>query len=228
MKLEERSNKEITIGTKEEQSFGIATDNPQLYEILRNKMYSHPIESICREVASNARDANREAGRADAPVVIEITSQEETNTRTISFKDFGLGISPDKMSNVFLIYGQSDKTNTNALTGGFGLGAKTPFSYSDQFIVDTTVVVQGVKINYVYSAIIDSTGIGKMITISQKETDASTGTKIIIPIKGNDYIDFVRGIEKSLGTWDNLQTIGFSIPKDRRYLPIIKWILRAS
>ena len=45
----------------EMKSFGIG-DVGMMFEILRSKMYSNPIQTICREYISNAVDSHREAG----------------------------------------------------------------------------------------------------------------------------------------------------------------------
>ena len=54
----------------EEQLFSIQ-DTGMIFDILRNKMYSNPIEAICREISCNARDAHRAVdvrlGREDLP-----------------------------------------------------------------------------------------------------------------------------------------------------------------
>lgn len=140
MKLKETNNQEIVIGALNEQEFGIDESNPVIFDILRNKMYSNKIGAICREVPSNSRDANREAGRGDVPIEIEFTSTQNIyniGDTCVIFRDFGVGITPDRMTNVFLKYAASTKRSTDAQTGGFGLGAKTPFAYTDSFIIKT-------------------------------------------------------------------------------------------
>ena len=131
MKLKESNNQEIIIGTLNKKEFTIDDSNHVIFDILRNKMYSDKIAAICREVSSNSRDANREAGLADQPIEIEFSDKQEllnVGDTCVIFRDFGIGINPDRLDNVFLKYGASTKRDTNAQTGGFGLGAKTPFA----------------------------------------------------------------------------------------------------
>lgn len=211
MRLQAPDNQEIIIGGGKEQMFGIDTSTPIIFEILRNKMYSNKIGAVAREVASNSRDANRESG-TDQPVQIEFTNDSAWMLGDVSviFRDFGVGISPDRMENVFLKYAASTKRDSDTQTGGFGLGAKTPFAYTDSFIIRT--VNEGTE--YVYNAIIDKTGNGKMILLSEEPTDKPSGTEIIIPIlSSRDRAEFEKEIYKATSYWTNVEYLNFSSRK---------------
>ena len=45
----------------------------RIFKILRNSMYANPVKAICREIASNARDAHREIGTPEKPFVIKLS-----------------------------------------------------------------------------------------------------------------------------------------------------------
>ena len=117
MKLTAKNEKTALLGTDEStKSFSIDTENHMIVSILRDKLYKNKVAAVCREVASNARDANREAGRKDVPITISIDKNQgflEDNNTHISFKDNGIGISPDRIENVFLKYGGSTKRDNN-------------------------------------------------------------------------------------------------------------------
>jgi hypothetical protein len=183
----------------EETSFSISeADMGLVFDILRSKVYGNPIGSICREICSNARDANREVGKGNVPIsvkmekVLNSESHEyerdavKSYTYNLTISDEGPGISPDRMKNVFLRYAASTKRNTNELTGGFGLGAKTPFSYTDKFSIET--IVDGKK--YLYVAVVDETQKGKILLLDERKTKKPNGTSIIIPIKIGDVSIF--------------------------------------
>jgi hypothetical protein len=185
MKIVEKQFNDKVMGAEKEMSFSISDDNPIIFEILRNKMYSNKIGSICREVSSNSRDANRESGNSDLPITIEIIQPDEllyVGDLSISFGDNGIGITPDRMENVFVKYAASTKRDTNGQTGGFGLGAKTPFAYTDTFTIATVCDWEGKRQQFIYTAMIDSTRKGKMILFETTEVDKPCGTQIIIPI----------------------------------------------
>lgn len=194
MKLSEAKPYYETSGEMEEQFFSIQ-DQGMIFDILRNKMYSNPILAICREISCNARDAHREVGKADVPIEIHLPNNLDPHFR---IKDFGPGISPDRMSNVFIKYTASTKRNDNIQTGGFGLGAKTPFSYSDTFAI--TTVVDGMK--YSYSCAIDSTRVGKLTLFNSEPTTESNGTTIEIPVKPADFNAFTTWIEQACRHWE--------------------------
>ena len=118
----------------EEEFFGVA-DMAMILSILRKYMYSEPISTIIQEVSSNARDANREVEKRDTP--IKITLPNVINNFTLKIEDDGPGVTPQRMTGVFLKYGASTKREDNKQTGGFGFGAKTPFAYGDSFTIIT-------------------------------------------------------------------------------------------
>lgn len=168
-------------------------DQGIVFDILRSKIYKDPIGSICREIASNSRDANRENNKEKTPIEISIVDKNlnpmgDRNSLTIEFKDNGLGISPDRMEKIFCKYGASTKTETNRMTGGYGLGAKTPFSYTDVFNITTVFE----NIQYEYTAFIDESKRGKILQFSKSETDKDSGTIIKIPIKDSDRTTFEK------------------------------------
>jgi hypothetical protein len=194
MKLNEVSPYLETSGELEEQFFGVQ-DQGMLFDILRKKMYSNPILAICREISCNARDAHREVGTPEVPIHIHLPTTLEPYYK---IKDFGPGISPDRMSNVFIKYTASTKRSDNLQTGGFGLGAKTPFSYSDTFSIIT--VVDGIKYNY--NCFIDETKVGKLMLASESPTTEKNGTEIIIPVLDKNWNEFKSWTESACRFWD--------------------------
>jgi hypothetical protein len=189
MKLPETDICTETSGVLKEHIFSVGNAG-LILDILRTKIYKNPIQAIVREISSNARDAHREADpdptnttKADTPIKIFLP-----NNLSPYFKvqDFGPSISPDRMENVFVKFGNSTKREDNIQTGGFGLGCKTPFSYSDTFSVVT--VTNGIK--RVYTAYIDESKSGKCVLTSEEKADEENGTTIIIPVRKEDFDKF--------------------------------------
>jgi len=101
MKLDKKEEfEDIVIGAESEEAFSIEGDSRVIFDILRDKMYSDKIGAVCREVSSNARDANREAGKGHVPIDIVIYDMEEDKENelflegvisdtSISFEDKG-------------------------------------------------------------------------------------------------------------------------------------------
>lgn len=183
----------------ENESFGLG-DVRVIMELLSSKIYARPKRIIVQEVASNARDANREAGRANTPIQIKLPSRLDDN---LIIADSGPGISPSRMSEVFLKYGNSTKRNDNVLTGGFGIGAKTPFTYTDTFNVLTiTDDDDGVRRRRIYIAHKASNGFAKMSLISTEKSSDETGTAISFAVDKKDFQDFENAVRRVCKYWD--------------------------
>ena len=207
MKIKTEKKDYQIIGAKSK-TFSVDTDDTMVIKLLRDKMYKNKIGAVAREVSSNSRDANREAGRGDSPIVISIETESNllsSEDTSITFQDNGIGISPDRMENIFLKYGGSTKRDSNKFTGGFGIGAKTPFAYNDNFFISTVVEESGVRTEYLYQAIITSDGnseVSRMIELGSNTTTEQTGTKITVPLKSDeDRIKFEKEINFVTRFW---------------------------
>tara|TARA_R110000772_G_scaffold15512_1_gene44973 strand:- start:7518 stop:10043 length:2526 start_codon:yes stop_codon:yes gene_type:complete len=213
MKLQKlKSDTTKTLNVKSKKEFTVDTSNQMIVSILRDKLYSNKIGAVCREVASNSRDANRESGNPQTPVIINISSDGSIleDGISISFKDSGVGISPSRIDNVFLKYGSSTKRDSNNQTGGFGIGAKTPFAYTNEFLISTISEDEGKRLHNVYQAVISNEGgqeVSQLLLVSSSDTNESTGTEIIIPIQESDLIEFVSECTKATILWDVQPTL---------------------
>lgn len=184
-----------------EEKFGIGNIG-FILNILRDKLYSNIIESACREYASNARDAHREIGTPDRPIEIHFPNAFESNYR---IRDYGIGISKSRMTEVFLQYGNSTKRNDNIQIGGFGIGAKIFFGYSQQFSIVTICngILNNKSVNtkYTYIAFVDSSQEGRLNLVKEEVTDEPTGTEIICAVQDKDIQAFIDGTLKSTHYW---------------------------
>lgn len=165
-----------------------------VFDILRSKLYSNPILAICKEISCNARDTHREVGHPDLPISIHLPSGLDPNFK---IKDFGLGISPSRIEDVFIKYASSTKRDDNIQVGSFGIGSKTPFSYSDSFSVVT--IFNNIK--YHYACVIDDTKIGKLLLLNEEDTLESNGTEISVPVKSDDFKLFAQYTEQACRHW---------------------------
>lgn len=185
-----------------EESFGIGNIG-LIFNILRNKLYSNPIGSVAREIMCNARDAHREVGTPDIPIEVHLPTHFDLNYK---IKDYGPGINPDRMSNIFIQYANSTKRDDNIQTGGFGLGAKSPFAYTNQFTIITTNKEQRdgqeVHVKRTYIAYIDETEIGKMKCLTECVTNDPCGTEIVIAVESFDTERFIEETKIATEHWD--------------------------
>jgi len=173
-----------------------------IFSILRSKMYPNPIKAFTQEIMSNARDANREVGKNDTPIEVQLPNRFDP---CFHVRDFGPGISPDRMENIFIKYGNSTKRDTNDQTGGFGLGAKSPWAYTDSFCITTYIPDDnGNMIQRAYVAVIGPDKIGELKFISEEVVENERqGTKITIACKPGDENTFRDWIRVATQYWDN-------------------------
>lgn len=192
MRLQEHANKLETNVKAETQNFGIG-DASVVIEILRNRLYEHKIRTLVQEYICNARDAMRELGKGNE---FEITVPNNLNP-VFKVRDFGPGISPNRMKDVFVMYGASTKRGTNSQTGGFGIGAKSAWSYTDSFTI--TTFIDGVKRVYVAHTGVNNNG--RLDHVSTSETTEANGTEIQVPVNKHDVREFRESIYRAIYFW---------------------------
>lgn len=184
---------------------GINLDNlPNVMEIMSNNIYSNKIGSIIRELTSNCFDSHRRA-KVDNPVVVNVDYDYSNETYYIEFKDVGTGLSPDAINNVYMRWFTSDKKNSNDEIGSWGLGSKSPFSYTDLFYI--TTVVDNIQYEYYhYKSQRNDKGVRefKLDLISENHTTKRNGTTIRIDIKSEDLEKFLKEIIEQLSYFDNV------------------------
>lgn len=178
------------------ETMAMSVDARTAQVFFRDKMYTAEgkLRVIAQEYMTNARDAHREVGRSDTPIDVSLPT---TLNPEFIVRDYGLGISPDRMKNVFRIYGATTKDKSNIENGGFGLGAKCGFSYASAFAVAT--IHKGIK--YVYSMYIDDNALNQIATMYTGATDEPDGTEIKIPIRADDIYKFSKWVYEVTQHW---------------------------
>lgn len=199
MKVSENNSKEFMSTLSVGVDFEIADESQgKIIEALSQNIYKDPIGSIVREYCSNAWDANVEAG-VDRPIIVKLNS--DVNGCFFSVTDFGVGMSEQRVNEIFTKYGKSTKSNSNNEIGGFGIGAKCAFSYTNTFYVNT--VYNKVLYNFVVSKTDDKP---TMICVSKTESEELvSGTEVKIYLKGNhDVGNFRNKIKRQLLHFPNV------------------------
>ena len=113
--------------------------------LLSSNLYSDPEQSFIREIVSNAWDSHVEAGTTDTPVIIKITG--EYSSKSITIRDYGTGLSPDRFKEVYCNIGSSTKRDSNDFIGGFGIGKYSSLACSNTVYI--TSYYEGVAYYYV-------------------------------------------------------------------------------
>ena len=163
-------------------------------------LYSDKPLAIVRELGCNAHDSHVQAGKADVPFHIHAPNALEP---WITIQDFGTGISHEDITNIYAVYFESTKTNTNDEIGCLGLGSKSPFCYTDNFTITSNF--DGVK--RIYNAYFNETTMPTIALMSTEDTTEGNGIKIQIPVKPEDFQNFYNAIKKSFRFFDVRPTI---------------------
>lgn len=198
------------IGGKEAQSLRI-DDEGSLFYILSTALYSDKPLALVREVVCNAWDSHIESGRTDKPLEIKLDWDR------LSIRDFGHGIHRDDIVKIYGTYGGSTKKDNGEVTGGFGLGSKAPFAYTEHFEVISHH--DGVKTIYKMSQ--SSAVVGGKPSIAEIVSVPTTETGLEVNIQLKDRNDRHRFTEiihqivsfgemNVLFNLDEIETIPFS------------------
>lgn len=113
--------------------------------LLSSNLYSDPEQSFIREIVSNAWDSHVEAGNTDTPVIIRIAG--EYSNKSITIRDYGTGLSPERFKEVYCNIGSSTKRDSNDFIGGFGIGKYSSLACSNTVYI--TSYYEGVAYYYV-------------------------------------------------------------------------------
>lgn len=148
--------------------------------------YKNPVQSIVRELTSNALDAHIEAG-VDKDVHVGIENDK------FFVQDFGVGMSPEFVDKIYTAYGASTKRDSNEQMGAFGLGSKSPFGYTNEFYIVS--VKDGVERRYM---MFREEEIPNYNLIYEVETDSENGVRIEVPIELGDKYLFRRAVTSQL------------------------------
>lgn len=162
------------IGGKETIEFGISS-SAEFFHILSSTLYSDQLLAVVREVMCNAWDAHIHAERTSTPIKVTVSDTE------FKVEDSGFGIPHGDIGLIYGTYGNSTKKNDGQQTGGFGLGCKAPFAYTDHFEVQSSN--DGVRTIYAISKssaqAMGKPGITPVVSLPTKETGLTVSIALL-------------------------------------------------
>jgi len=177
------------------------------FQILSSGIYTDKISAILREIGCNAYDAHVEVGKTNEPFDLHFPTVWEPY---LEIKDYGPGLPDYKVRSLYTTYFDSTKNNSNDVIGSFGLGSKSPFSYTDSFTVESRY--NGISRNYI--AYIGNDGIPQInkvdecnlepvesqltfdfsvnciVESSNPYSDTPNGMTINVPVQRKDFAEF--------------------------------------
>jgi hypothetical protein len=165
-----------------QQTFRIKA-SAKAFEILSSNLYSNPIQAIVRELSTNAADAHVAAGTQATPFKVHLPSLLEP---TFSIRDLGTGLSHEEVMTLYTTYFDSNRSDSNDFTGALGLGSKSPYSYTDNYLV--TSFYHGES--RAYSMFKDEEGLPSVSLLSALPTDEPDGLLIEMAVRAQDFNAF--------------------------------------
>jgi hypothetical protein len=149
-----------------------------------------------------------------------------------STEDFGVGLSPSRVTDVFCSYLKSTKEDTNNVIGAFGIGSKSGLSYTDIVYIRTRY--NGTEYQYFLRR---GEKVPRLDKLSECNTTERNGTQIKIYIKesrdryGTMRLEdnrFREECEKQLAYFDNVYFDGCNLDNDYRILRGENWLYNTA
>lgn len=183
------------------------SDSPEFFQILSATLYTNQHLAVVREVLCNAWDAHIDAGITDTPIEITLDSNY------LVVKDFGKGIPHTQIQPIYGVYGSSTKKSDKKSTGGFGLGCKAPFAYTDHF--EVTSCHEGTRTIYnISKSSAQRMGKPGISTLAQIPT-TETGLTVKIPVQAKDFHKLQEYVKQVVRNGEMLATF------NQKPLPVI-------
>lgn len=156
--------------------------NANMYYVFSSQLYGNKIQSVIREISTNAHDAhvavdNKEPFEVHLPTWLE---------PWFSVRDFGPGLTEEEVFNIYTTYGESTKTTSNLYTGYLGLGSKSPLCISDSF----TAISYKDGVKTTYNLLFNEDRIPTCLKLTEEDTEEKNGFEVSIPVSTNDISKF--------------------------------------
>jgi len=185
IELKQNNSEVLTNISGKKVNFKISSNTAKLFYMLRDGFYSKKIQTMVQEYISNAQDAHIMA-KSNEPIRIVLPT--ESNPSLI-IEDFGVGMNEEELIR-FSSYLDSSKDNQDDPIGGFGIGGKIGFAYTDSFVVVSRK--DGYERSFFANR--EETTEGTSYISEGVKTDLPNGTQIIIPIKLQDFEEVKRSV----------------------------------
>jgi hypothetical protein len=203
------------VGGGDNRAFKIGA-SAQAFKTLSDTLYSNKPLAVVREVLCNAVDAHIVAGIADKPVEVKLTPQEMTIT------DFGPGIADDRMVDIYATYFGSTKQSDDSQTGGFGLGSKSPFAYTDHFTVTSCHAGQK-RVYALHIGDEETDGAPAIKLMATVPCGDLTGVSVAVPIDNHrDFLSFDSYIQEVVRNGGMNATLNGNLLSTRDYTELRK------
>lgn len=211
------TEKETILGNGSKSKAFSITASPKVFKILSSDLYTNKIRAVVRELITNMIDAHALNGNPEK-FIIQVPGCLDPR---FVCRDFGPGMSDfdiqgdDNSPGLYNSYFSSSKAESNDFIGGFGLGSKSPFSYTDTFSI--TSYHKGEIRGYV--AYMDGDGPQiKPTFVKEMGPDDKTGIEIVVPVEEKDFRNFAYEVSYIMRPFKDLAIIN-GLDREIDYFP---------
>lgn len=211
------TEKETILGNGSKSKAFSITASPKVFKILSSDLYTNKIRAVVRELITNMIDAHALNGNPEK-FIIQVPGRLDPR---FVCQDFGPGMSDfdiqgdDNSPGLYNSYFSSSKAESNDFIGGFGLGSKSPFSYTDTFSI--TSYHKGEIRGYV--AYMDGDGPQiKPTFVKEMGPDDKTGIEIVVPVEEKDFRNFAYEVSYIMRPFKDLAIIN-GLDREIDYFP---------
>lgn len=211
------TEKETILGNGSKSKAFSITASPKVFKILSSDLYTNKIRAVVRELITNMIDAHALNGNHEK-FIIQVPGRLDPR---FVCRDFGPGMSDfdiqgdDNSPGLYNSYFSSSKAESNDFIGGFGLGSKSPFSYTDTFSI--TSYHKGEIRGYV--AYMDGDGPQiKPTFVKEMGPDDKTGIEIVVPVEEKDFRNFAYEVSYIMRPFKDLAIIN-GLDREIDYFP---------
>lgn len=211
------TEKETILGNGSKSKAFSITASPKVFKILSSDLYTNKIRAVVRELITNMIDAHALNGNPEK-FIIQVPGRLDPR---FVCRDFGPGMSDfdiqgdDNSPGLYNSYFSSSKAESNDFIGGFGLGSKSPFSYTDTFSI--TSYHKGEIRGYV--AYMDGDGPQiKPTFVKKMGPNDKTGIEIVVPVEEKDFRNFAYEVSYIMRPFKDLAIIN-GLDREIDYFP---------
>lgn len=153
--------------------------------VLSSNIYSHHRrqEAVLRELSTNALDSHIDAGKPLEPIHVHLPTHAEPY---LIIEDSGIGLFWTEVENLIGNFFMSLSAERKENNGFFGVGSKSPFSYSSMFTVEAFKDGQ----RCLYQCYKDEANYPHMTQLAEGPTDHANGVIVNVPVEIADIETF--------------------------------------
>lgn len=169
----------IYTSANNETKFGIEITG-KAFDLLTGGIYKNKIAAIVREISANAYDSHVSAGKEDIPFKVILPNELHPY---FEVEDYGVGLNDEEIRTIYTVLFRSTKQDSNFDIGAFGLGSKTPITYTHSF----NIRARKDGIERLYTCYKGADGTPSINLMSEKVTSEGNGVKVSVPVPKEDF-----------------------------------------